>query len=89
MVISGQNRPNLLRFVSETALRWELLDQSGTVVGQLAGSFEAPAGMECSFATVLAIVTWDRERSEPEYRDGLRCDSWEVVVPELIFEPEP
>ena len=68
--------------------RWELLDQSGTVVGQLAGSFEAPAGMECSFATVLAIVTWDRERSEPEYRDGLRCDSWEVVVPELIFEPE-
>ena len=69
--------------------RWELLDQSGTVVGQLAGSFDGMDGMQCSFATVLAIVTWDRERSEPEYRDGLRCDSWEVVVPELIFEPEP
>ena len=68
--------------------RWELLDQSGTVVGQLAGSFEGMDGMRCSFATVLAIVTWDRDRSEPEYRDGLRCDSWEVVVPELIFEPE-
>ena len=70
--------------------RWELLDRSRTVVGQLAGSFgaEAPDGMRCTFATVLAIVTWDRERSEPQYRDRLQCDDWEVVVPELVFEPE-
>ena len=68
--------------------RWELLDRNGTVVGQLAGSFEAPGGMRCAFATVLAIATWDRERSEPRYQDRLHCDSWEVVVPELVFEPE-
>ena len=68
--------------------RWELQDQGGTVVGQLAGSFEAPSGMHCSTATVLAIATWGRESSEPEYQDGLRCDDWEVVVPELIFEPD-
>ncbi len=67
--------------------RWELLDQSGTVVGQLASSFETPDGMRCTFATVLAIVTWDRARSETQYQDGLRCDDWEVVVPELVFEP--
>ena len=42
----------------------------------------------CSaFATVLAVVTWDREHSEPEYRHGLGSDAWEVVVPELLFEP--
>ena len=29
----------------------------------------------------------NRERSDPDYRDGLRCDSWETVVPELVFEP--
>ena len=68
--------------------RWELLDRNGTVVGQLAGSFEPLGGMRCAFATVLAIAAWDRERSEPEYRDRLQCDSWEVVVPELVFEPE-
>ena len=67
--------------------RWELLDRNGTVVGQLAHGFEAPAGMQCAFATVHAIVGWDRESSEPQYRDGLRCDAWEVVVPELVFEP--
>ena len=35
----------------------------------------------------MAIVEWDRERSDLDYRDGLRCDSWETVVPELVFEP--
>ena len=68
--------------------RWELLDRNGMVVGRLAGDFEAPAGMRCTFATVSAIATWNRERSEPQYRDRLQCDTWEVVVPELVFEPE-
>ena len=68
--------------------RWELLDGEGMVVGQLAASFEVPDGFRCRFAMVLAIVTWSREKSEPEYQDGLRCDEWEVVAPELVFEPE-
>ena len=68
--------------------RWELLDRNGMVVGQLARGFRVPAGARCAFATVMAIVEWDRERSDPDYRDGLRCDSWEVVVPELVFEPD-
>ena len=68
--------------------RWELLDDNGTVVGQLARGYKASAGMRCASATVMAIVNWDRERSEPEYRDGLRSESWETVVPELVFEPD-
>ena len=67
--------------------RWELLDQRGTVVGQLARGFRAPSGVRSACATVMAVVEWDRERSDPDYRDGLRCESWEVVVPEIVFEP--
>ena len=44
--------------------------------------------MHCTFAKVWAVVTWDRERSEPQYQDRLLCDDWEVVVPELVFEPD-
>ena len=84
--IAGLSPGDLLQ-VRTGSNRQELLDQSGTVVGQLAGGFEAPRGMRCAFATVLAISTWDRERSDPEFRDRLRCDMWEVVVPELVFEP--
>ena len=68
--------------------RWELLDRNGTTVGQLAGSYGAPGTMRCAFASVLAVATWDTERSDPEYRDGLQCDKWEVVVPELVFDQD-
>ena len=67
--------------------RWELLDPAGVVVGRLAKSFEPPPGMRCRSAQVLAIVGWSLEASEPQYRDTIRCDAWEVVVPELVFEP--
>ena len=70
------------------AKRWELLDRNGLVVGQLAAGFKPLDGMRCTFAKVFAIATWDRGRSEPQYRDRFLCDSWEVVVPELIFEPD-
>ena len=67
--------------------RWEMLDSHGIVVGQLASGFNGIDGMLCTFAKVLAIASWDRERSEPEYRKGLRRGPWEVVVPELVLEP--
>ena len=68
--------------------RWELLDRNGTVVGQLARNFKPPPGMCCEYATVMAIVRWDRERSEPQFQANLRADSWEVVVPELVFRSD-
>ena len=67
--------------------RWTLLDRRGAVVGQLAQGFRPPPGMRCIDATVLAIVTWERALSAPEHQEGLRVESWEVVVPELVFEP--
>ena len=68
---------------------WALLDQAGTVVGHLAKTFAPPTGMRCRSAQVLAVVVRSREVSEPQYRDHLGCDVWEVVVPELVFEPIP
>ncbi|MXX25386.1 MAG: RecQ family ATP-dependent DNA helicase [Caldilineaceae bacterium SB0668_bin_21] len=74
--------------VRKGAKSWELLDRNETVVGRLAGSYEAPVGMRCVFATVYSIVNWDRERSDLNHQRRVRCDRWEVVVPELVFEPE-
>ena len=67
--------------------RWNLFDGSGIAVARLATSFEPPAGTRCTSATVLAVVAWSGEASEPKFRAGLKCDAWEVVVPELVFEP--
>ncbi len=67
--------------------RWELLDLSGRVVGRLARDFKPPPGTQCRSATVLAIMSWSRDLSDSKYHDSIPCDSWEVVVPELVFEP--
>jgi ATP-dependent DNA helicase RecQ len=66
---------------------WELRDAGGGTVGKLAKRFEPPEGMHCIEATVNAVVVWRREWTDPKYADATRCDRWEVVVPELVFEP--
>lgn len=68
--------------------RWELLNEAGAVVGRLAKSFVPPAGMHCRSASVHAIIKRSRAISKREYHDRLKCESWEVVVPELIFEQQ-
>ncbi len=77
-----------LRLRETAAGHRELLDQSGTSVARLAKAHRFPAGMRLRSAEVRAIVGWSRELSDPEYRDRARCESWEVVVPRLVFEPE-
>jgi len=69
--------------------RWDLVDGKGHTVGRLARAFAPPAGMRCIAASVGAIVMRQREDTEPEYRDHVRCERWEVVVPELVFAPGP
>ncbi len=68
--------------------RWELLDREGRAVGRFAQSFKPPSGMRCRSAEVFAVMGWSREASKPKYHDAMRCDDWEVVVPELVFEPD-
>ncbi len=73
--------------LDDSEKRWRLLDQKGVEVGRLASGFTPPKGTRCAKATVYAVVTRRREQSAPEYQERLRCDRWEVVLPELIFEP--
>jgi ATP-dependent DNA helicase RecQ len=67
--------------------RWELQDNKGTMVGRLAHAFTPPPGMRCVAARVMAIIVRRRDDAEPEYQSACRCERWELVLPELIFEP--
>lgn len=29
-----------------------------------------------SLPPILTVVTWDRECSEPQFRNGIQCDAW-------------
>ena len=75
-----------LRLRQSNLGRWELTDQDGIVVGRMAKVFAPPMGMHCRSAKVFAIITQRREDSDPAYLDRIKCENWEVVVPELVFE---
>ena len=62
---------------------WEITTPDGMRIGRLAKQYH-PRGQLHS-ARVRAVVQWRREDGEPEYQDHLRCNAWEVVVPELVF----
>lgn len=34
---------------------------------------------------VVAVITRRKEGTAPEYALAMRCDQWEVVLPELTF----
>ena len=68
--------------------RWELLNGDGTVVGRLAAKFQPPPDTQCRDVSVLAVVQWNREVSDPEFQKDVRCDAWEVIVPLMVFEPD-
>ena len=61
--------------------KWELRDGNEVQVGMLASSFEAPSDMRCIEARVSAVAKWNSEHSDAQYRQELKCDEWEVVVP--------
>ena len=66
--------------------RLELEDSDGRLVGRLAKSYAIPDGRQCVDARVAAIVVRRREDTEPAYLETVKCDQWEVVVPELVFD---
>jgi ATP-dependent DNA helicase RecQ len=71
-----------------SAQYWELCNQHGHVVGRLSKAFAPPAGMRSLSGQVSAVIVRRHSDSEPEYQAMLRCEHWEVVLPELVFEPD-
>ena len=74
--------------VRTTQQPWQLLDRTRNVVGRLAKGYKPPTAMRLQSATILAAVTRSRADSEPHYQSALKCEEWEVVVPELVFQRE-
>jgi ATP-dependent DNA helicase RecQ len=66
--------------------RWLFKTAGGQTVGRAAASYAPPAG-RLIVAKVASICVWRREDAEPEWRERMHAECWEVVFPELVFEP--
>ncbi|MDR0786297.1 MAG: RecQ family ATP-dependent DNA helicase [Gemmatimonadota bacterium] len=83
--IAGLRAGDRLRYVDD-GMGVRLENAAGIMVGRLAKRFVPPVGLECVEARVSAVIGW-RKRDSSEFEAQCRCDSWEVVLPELVFAP--
>ncbi len=68
---------------------WRLCDAQGVDVGALSQHFEPETNMQCIEARVAAIhVRRPRDVAEAyKSRINAQCESWEMLVPELVCAP--
>ncbi len=66
--------------------RWLLRDAKGRPLGRMAKSFAPPPDSKFLRGEIAAILRWHKDDSDEAYHYTLRRDTWEVVIPELVFE---
>ena len=70
----------------QTNGQWKMIDDRGRQVGRMARKWSVPDGMTIAKAVVGGIFTqWAKDESDEEWKQRLRCDTWEVVVPRLTL----
>ncbi|MBC6408742.1 MAG: RecQ family ATP-dependent DNA helicase [Rhodobacteraceae bacterium] len=67
---------------------WVLLDAKNRVVGRMAKSWKPPLGHVFASGQIGAIVKWRKIDNDEDYARYCKRESWETVLPELIFRPE-
>lgn len=66
--------------------RWQLTDANGRSLGRMAKSFSPPGNARFVRGEVAAILSWRKDDSDEAFHHTIKRETWEVVVPELVFE---
>jgi ATP-dependent DNA helicase RecQ len=64
-----------------------LIDAGGRLLGRMVNAWQPPPGHAFDKGQVGAIVNWRKVDNKEEFHGTLGRDSWETVLPELIFRP--
>jgi ATP-dependent DNA helicase RecQ len=64
---------------------WMLRNRDGQLLGKMTKSWSPPAGTEFVSGEVGAIVLWRKADNQEEFRENIRRDEWETIVPQLVF----
>lgn len=67
---------------------WMLIDQRGCVIGRMSRTWKHPPGHTFLEGRVGAVVRWRKSDGEEKYAGYCRRDTWETVLPEIVFAPE-
>ena len=74
-----------LRFTDN---KWTLLDSAGETVGCMAKNFVPPPDKRLESCRVHAIMQRGRQDTPDDWQHTVKCDEWEVLLPELTYGAE-
>ncbi len=71
-------------------LEWQqakclVLDAKGRVLGRMAATWAPPVGTRLVSGCVGAIIRWRKEFNEEAYRQYIKRDEWDAILPEFVF----
>jgi len=66
--------------------RWRIENAEGQTLARLSRSFVPPEDAAFLRGEVAAVLNWRREDGDEDYSHLLRRDTWEVILPALVFE---
>ncbi len=72
--------------LGQEAGHWVIRDASGRIMSRLSRAFVPPVATRFLRGEVAAILNWRLSDSVEAYRHLLRRETWEVILPELVFE---
>lgn len=67
---------------------WMLVDQRGCVIGRMSKTWKHPPEYTFMEGRVGAVVRWRKSDGEEKYAGYCRRDTWETVLPEIVFAPQ-
>ena len=65
--------------------KWLIKDRGNRTLARMARRYRPPEGLAFLQGTIGAIIRWRKTDSDELYRDSMRREEWEVVLPELVF----
>jgi ATP-dependent DNA helicase RecQ len=65
--------------------RWRITDKADRILGTMSRSFAPPDNAAFLRGAIGAILGWRKEDNDEAFRNMLRREAWEVVLPELVF----
>ncbi len=74
--------------LSSVGDRWQIEDAQGRPLGRMSRAFVPPVGTKFVTGEIAAIIHWRKEDAGERFHHLLKRASWEVVVPELVFEED-
>lgn len=66
--------------------KWWVENMDGLRIARLANAFSPPDGLHFVRGEINAIISRNRGDASPEWQHQLQRDSWEVVLPSVVFE---